>query len=269
MRLPSTSLVLLLCCGVLVFFASSGGDVSRSSKLESSMSLLQKRAAFRTARLEQLASVIPGLVRCSGFVSCPLGFKIPKSYQLTGQFEGDSLTIVDNPDDSFLNVHGMNSPSNDVGYPTSPVGDLVRLAAKHELQADAFNSHLRSQIEGKEPSRVRLDSSSSAAASDSSSEADPESGSDKAVAEFNEFAESVLDSDEAAASAEKELNEEGWEDEPIVAPARHAPAAHEQLQSQAQERPYEEGYLERQRRLFTRGLSQSMLRMLKRKGPRR
>jgi len=223
------------------------------------MSLLQERASLRTARLQQLASTIPGLVRCSGFVSCPLGFKIPKNFQLRGQFGGDALTIVDNPDDTFLSVRGMNPPNNDVGYPTAPVGNIIRLAAKHEQQANAFDAHLRSQIEGTDKPRPQLARASAAAASNSNS--------DDVVAQFNSFAASVLDSQQAAAEAQAELNEEGWEDEPVIAAARHSPVAQQQLETQPA--PQEEGYLARQRRLRLRGISHGMARMLRRRGPRR
>ena len=111
MRLPIAAAVLLLCCAVIACVVSFGGVSTHESKLQSSMSLLQERASLRAARLQQLASTVPGLVRCYGFVSCPLGFKIPKNFQLRGQFGGDGLTIVDNPDDSFLNVRRMPPPS--------------------------------------------------------------------------------------------------------------------------------------------------------------
>ena len=215
---------------------------------------------LRTARLQQLASTIPGLVRCSGFVSCPLGFKIPKNFRLSGQFGGDALTIVDNPDDTFLNVRGMNPPNNDVGYPTAPVENIIRLAAKHEQQTNAFDAHLRSQIEGTDQPRAQLAGASAAAASDSDS--------DSVVAQFNSFAASVLDSQQSAAKAQAELNEEGWEDEPVMGAARQNRAAQQQLESQP-EGVHAEGYLERQRRLQLRGLSNSMARMLRRRGPRR
>jgi hypothetical protein len=104
MRLPIAAAALLLCSAVIACVVSFGGVSTHETKLQSSMSLLQERASLRSARLQQLVSTVPGLVRCHGFVSCPLGFKIPKNFQLTGQFGGDALTIVDNPDDSFLNV---------------------------------------------------------------------------------------------------------------------------------------------------------------------
>ena len=259
MRLAIAAVALLLCCGVIASVVSFRGHPSLGSKVQSSMSLLQERASLRTARLQQLASTIPGLVRCSGFVSCPLGFKIPKNFQLRGQFGGDALTIVDNPDDTFLSVRGMNPPNNDVGYPTAPVGNIIRLAAKHEHQANAFDAHLRSQIEGTDKPRPQLARASAAAASNSNS--------DDVVAQFNSFAASVLDSQQAAAEAQAELNEEGWEDEPVIAAARHSPAAQQQLETQPA--PQEEGYLTRQRRLRLRGISQGMARMLRRRGPRR
>jgi hypothetical protein len=255
MRLPVAAVALFLCCAVIASVVSFNRFSTREFKLQSSMSLLQERALTRTARMQQLAATVPGLVRCYGFVSCPLGFKIPKNFQLTGQFGGDALTIVDNPDDSFLNVRGMNAPNNDVGYDTAPVANIIRLAAKHQVQQDVFNSHLQSQIAGTDRPRADL-----AAA--------PASDADDVVSQFNSFASSVLDSEPAAAAAQKELNEEGWEDEPVLSSARsaHAHSAHEELESQA---PLEEGHLERQRRLFTRGLASSMARMLKRKGLKR
>jgi hypothetical protein len=255
MRVPIVATALLLCYAVIASVASFNGFSSRDSQVRSSMSLLQERASLRSARLRQLATTVPGLVRCHGFVSCPLGFKIPKNFKLTGQFGGDALTIVDNPDDSFLNVRGMNSPNNDVGYQTAPVASIIRLASKHELQQNAFDAHLQAQILGTDRGRANL-----AAA--------PASDSGDVVSQFNSFAASVLDGQAAAAAAQNELNEEGWEDEPVAASARHGHdhAAHEQLESQA---PLEEGHIERQRRLFTRGLAHSMARMLKRKGWKR
>jgi hypothetical protein len=88
------------------------------------------------------------------------------------------------------------------------------------------------------------------------------------VTQFNSFAASVLDSQSAAAAAQNELNEEGWEDEPVMASARGA-LAHQQLTSEASSSEEEEGHIERQRRLFTRGLARSMSRMLRRKGLKR
>jgi hypothetical protein len=257
MRLPIAAAVLLLCGLVLAAVMSFSGHTQHASAAQSSLSLLQQRASLRTARIQQLASKIPGLVRCSGFVSCPLGFKIPKNFRLTGQFGGDALTIVDNPDDSFLNVRGMNPSDNDVGYATAPVANIIRLASKHEVQANSFDSHIQSQIQGTDRPRVQL----AAAASPAASNAAP----DDVVSQFNDFAGSVLDSEQAAAAAQKELNEEGWEDEPVPRAGRGAHAAHSELQAQAADTGMEQGYLERQRRLFTRGLSQSMTRMLRRK----
>ena len=261
MRLPIAAAVLLLCALVIVSVASFRGLTPHISSAQSSMSLLQQRASLRTARLQQLASKIPGLVRCSGFVSCPLGFKIPKNFRLTGQFGGDALTIVDNPDDSFLNVRGMNPQITDIGYATAPVGNIIRLAAKHDAQADAFDSHIQSQVAGADQPRAQLVGSAAATASNAAS--------DDILSQFNDFATSVLDSQKSAAAAQKELNEEGWEDEPVAAAARRGHAAHEQLEQQTRGSALEQGHLERQRRLFTRGLSRSMARMLRRKGLRR
>jgi hypothetical protein len=264
MRSHIAAAVLLLCVAVVASVLSFRGNDQHEPTLQSSMSLLQQRASLRTARLQQLASVIPGLVRCSGFVSCPLGFKIPENFKLNGEFGGDALTIVDNPDDSFLDVHGMNNPSNDIGYATAPVANVIRLATKREAHADAFDSHLKSQVDGTDRSPAQLAAASPAAAAPKSDDDDTD-----VTSQFNAFAASVLDSEEAAASAQKELNEEGWEDEPVAAQARGAQAPHEQLDTAAGSGPLEEGHLERQRRLFARGLSHSMARMLRRKAPRR
>ena len=261
MRVPIAATTLLLCGCVIAFVVSFNGHTLHESNLQSSMSLLQQRASSRSARLQQLATKIPGLVRCSGFVSCPLGFKIPKNFQLSGQFGGDELTIVDNPDDSFVSVRGMNAPNTDVGYATAPVGDIIRLAAKDEVQANAFDSHIQSQIQGTDRPRAQLAGASPAPASDAATDA--------VLSQFNDFAASVLDSQQSAAAAQRELNEEGWEDEPVAASARQGHAAREQLKSQEADSRLEQGHLERQRRLFTRGLSRSMARMLRRKGLRR
>ena len=265
MRSHIAAAALLLCAAVIASSVLSfRGHDQHESTLQSSMSLLQQRASQRTARLQRLASVIPGLVRCSGFVSCPLGFKIPENFKLNGEFVGDALTIVDNPDDSFLNVHGMNTPSTDIGYATAPVANVIRLATKREAHADAFDSHLKSQIDGTHRAPAQLAAASPAAAA-SNSDGD---GAD-VLSQFNAFAASVLDGDQAAASAQKQLDEEGWEDEPVAAAARGEHAPHEQLDTAAGGGALEEGHLERQRRLFARGLSHSMARMLRRKAPRR
>ena len=158
----------------------------------------------------------------------------------------------------------MNPANNDVGYDTAPVANMIRLATKRDAQANAFDSHLQSQITGTDRPRAKLAAAAPAAAS----------GADDVVSQFNSFAASVLDGEQAAADAQNELNEEGWEDEPVLASARAAPvgAAHVQLSSQApleMEAPLEVGHIERERRLFTRGLARSMARMLKRKGLRR